>query len=85
MPDSDPSSTSSAPSSSDLSADSDGDGCRWRTLRRTDVTSDIAAFKAALFISIAEFDYRLLAAGVIRLSYFHRKRSGPVNVAALQH
>jgi hypothetical protein len=68
-----------------MSADGDGDGCRWRTVRRIGGWPDIAAFRAALFLSIAEFDRRLLAAAVIRLSYFHRKRSGPVNVAALHH
>jgi hypothetical protein len=85
MPDSDPSSTSTAVSCRDIPADDDGDGCRWREHDRAGSRHDVAAPKAAVSHRIAEAQHRSPAPGVIRVSYFHRKRSGLFNVAALNH
>jgi hypothetical protein len=85
MPDSDPSSTTSAHSDRELPADDGGDHCRRPDYNRARTRLSKAADEAASLFSNAVVSHRSPASGVIRSSHFYLKRSGLFHLTALNH
>jgi hypothetical protein len=87
MPDSEPSSTTSAHSGRDIPAEDGGDHCRRRDKTRSALSHLAAAYRAAFSQAILATSIGQFASGVADGGYFNLKRSGPsaMTAAAFNH